>query len=145
MTGAIVSIGYEGRSLDDFIAALKTERIEVLVDVRLNAISRKPGFSKTALMNAARSAGIEYLHEPKLGNPIDNRAGYRAGHKSARARYRARLANGSSGAVDELVALSTKRRVAVLCVERDHKICHRDELVAVARERRPRLRVTHAD
>jgi hypothetical protein len=32
-----------------------------------------------------------------------------------------------------------------LCVERDHTICHRDELLKVALEREPKLRVIHAD
>ncbi len=145
VSGEIITIGYEGRGLDEFISTLAVERVEVLVDVRLNAISRKPGFSKTALMSAAHAAGIEYVHEPLLGNPISNRDGYRAGYKSARTLYRKRLANGSSAAVDRLVEISTERRVAVLCVERDHEICHRDELVKVARRRRPGLRVTHAD
>ena len=141
----IVSIGYEGRTLDDFISTLTARGVEVLVDVRLTAISRKPGFSKTALMNAAVAAGIEYVHEPLLGNPIDNRDDYRAGYKRARTRYGKRLAGESSTAVDRLVTLATKQRVAVLCVERDHTICHRDELIHVALEREPKLHVTHLD
>ena len=140
----IVTIGYEGRTLEDFISTLRVQSVDVLVDVRLNAISRKAGFSKTALTAAAVAAGIEYRHEPLLGNPISNRDGYRAGRKSARTNYRNRLANGSSETVDELVALAKKQRIAVLCVERDHAICHRDELVNVALERSPKLRVTHA-
>ena len=141
----IVSIGYEGRDLDGFISTLKAERVEILVDVRLNAISRKPGFSKAALKNGAAAAGIEYQHEPLLGNPIDNRDEFRAGYKRARSRYRKRLERDSTAAVDRLVALATKQRVAVLCVERDHSICHRDELIKVALEREPKLRVMHAD
>ena len=140
----IVTIGYEGRTLEDFISTLKVQSVDVLVDVRLNAISRKAGFSKTALSAAAVAAGIEYRHEPLLGNPISNRDGYRAGHKRARTNYRNRLANGSSATVDALIELAKRQRVAVLCVERDHAICHRDELVNVARERAPKLSVTHA-
>ena len=140
----IVSIGYEGRTLEDFISTLRAERVAVLIDVRLNAISRKPGFSKTALTSATLAAGIEYRHEPLLGNPKSNRDDYRAGYKRARTRYRKLLANESTAAVDRLVALATKQRVAVLCVERDHTICHRDELIRVAFERAPKLKVTHA-
>lgn len=144
MARGILTIGYEGRTLPDFIETLTAEGAEILVDVRLNAISRKPGFSKTALTNATLAAGIEYHHEPLLGNPKSNRDDYRAGYKRARTRYRKLLANESSPAVDRLVALATKQRVAVLCVERDHTICHRDELIRVALERAPRLKVTHA-
>ena len=144
MVTGIVTIGYEGRTLDDFISTLNVESVAVLVDVRLNAISRKPGFSKTALSNALAEAGIDYIHKPLLGNPVSNRDGYRAGHKRARTNYRNRLSNGSSAAVDELIALSTKRKVAVLCVERDVSTCHRGELAEVARERKPGLRVSHS-
>lgn len=141
----IVSIGYEGRTLEDFIVTLRAEGVAVLVDVRLNAISRKPGFSKTALKTAALAAGIDYVHEPLLGNPIDNRDDFRAGYKRARTRYRKRLEGASSEAVDRVIALAVKQRVAVLCVERDHTVCHRDELINVALERRQELLVTHLD
>jgi uncharacterized protein (DUF488 family) len=142
MARGIVTIGYEGRTLEDFIVTLQAEGVDVLMDVRLNAISRKPGFSKKALAAAAEAAGIEYRHEPSLGNPIDNRDAYRAGDERARARYRERIAD--SPAVDELIVLASKRRVALLCVERDHSICHRDELVNVARERAPGLMAGHS-
>jgi len=55
-TGTIVSIGYEGRSLDEFVQALKGHRVDVLIDVRLTPISRKKGFSKTALSEALWSS-----------------------------------------------------------------------------------------
>lgn len=35
------SIGYEQQMIDGFVAVLSRERVEVVVDVRLNAISRK--------------------------------------------------------------------------------------------------------
>ena len=136
-----MTIGYEGRTLDDFIATLQAEHVDVLMDVRLNAISRKPGFSKKALATAAEAAGIEYRHEPSLGNPRDNRDAYRAGDKRARARYRKQITG--SEAVDELIALAGKRRVALLCVERDHSICHRDELARVALKLAPGLMAVH--
>ena len=145
VAAGIVSIGYEGRKLDEFISTLHDERIAVLVDVRLNAISRKAGFSKTALKTAAAAAGIDYVHEPLLGNPIDNRDDFRAGYQRARTRYRKRLEGPSTEAVDRLVSLAGKNRVAVLCVERDHTVCHRDELINVALEREPKLRVTHSE
>jgi uncharacterized protein (DUF488 family) len=139
----IVTIGYEGRELDDFVSTLRAHDVDVLVDVRLNAMSRRRGFSKRALAAAVLAADIDYVHEPLLGNPVDNREGYRAGHKRARDRYRARLTNGSSDAVDRLVDLAMKNRVAVLCVELDHTTCHREELVKVAGERAPKLKVEH--
>ena len=45
----IVSVGYEGRSVDELVDALVDAGVSVLVDVRENAISRKRGLSKRAL------------------------------------------------------------------------------------------------
>ena len=80
----LVSVGYEGRSVDELIAVLRRYDVSLLVDVRLNAISRRPGFSKRALAEALHAAGIEYRHAPELGNPKENRAAFRAGHPDAR-------------------------------------------------------------
>ncbi|SEM69999.1 DUF488 domain-containing protein [Nonomuraea pusilla] len=49
---------------------------ELLVDVRLTPISRKRGFSKTALATALAAAGIACRHMRALGNPKWNRAGF---------------------------------------------------------------------
>ena len=65
----IVSVGYQGRSVGELIDVLRQGGVEVLVDVRLNPISRKPGFSKNPLSQALAEAGIGYRHERELGNP----------------------------------------------------------------------------
>ena len=69
-TGIIVSAGYEGRSIEDFVRAMKRNRVELVVDVRLNAVSRKKGFSKAPLTKALAAEGIGYRHETELGNPL---------------------------------------------------------------------------
>ena len=48
-TPSVVSIGYEGQSADEIIRCLAQKSVDTLVDVRKNAISRKPGLSKTRL------------------------------------------------------------------------------------------------
>ena len=47
--GSIFSIGYEGFTVDALVRRLVSARVTVLYDVRLNAVSRRPGFSKRAL------------------------------------------------------------------------------------------------
>ena len=64
MTAGVLTIGYERRTLDEFVAVLQSFDVDVLVDVRLNAISRKPGFSKKKLAAGVEAAAIEYRHEP---------------------------------------------------------------------------------
>ncbi len=123
--GQLLSIGYEQRTIDELVAILIENEVQVLVDVRLNAISRKPGFSKTALSTALFDAGIEYRHERRFGNPKDNREGFRRGHAAARRRYRNHLDNAVGETRDEIIDLAEAKRVALLCYERQHSECHR--------------------
>ena len=137
----IVSVGYEQRSLEDLIGLLTRNNVEVLIDVRLNPISRKKGFSKTALSDALGAAGIEYRHERSLGNLKENRDPFRKGLKSARDRYLRHLRDGAATVYDEVVALAGTARVALLCYEREHRQCHRSCILDTAQSDQPGLMV----
>lgn len=125
-----MGVGYEGHDISSLIAHLQPWKIDVLVDVRLNAISRKKGFSKTALSSALAEAGIRYQHLPVLGNPKDNRDGFWSpGTKeAARAhrKYRELLAaESATDALAHLTQLASTVRVALLCFEASEACCHR--------------------
>ena len=97
VTGRIYSIGYEGMTVESLVDRLAGAKVTTLVDVRLNPISRKPGFSRKRLTTALDDAGIEYVHEKDLGNPADNRDSFRDGDGQAgrqRVRHCDRLARG---------------------------------------------------
>ena len=141
--GVVFTIGYEGRSIDEFVKTLQQNRVQVLVDVRENAISRKPGFSKRRLSEALSAAGIEYRHERLLGNPKENRASFQNGNvATGKRRYLAHLNNGSRGAFDEIVELGMSRRIALLCFEREAAQCHRSCIVEQAQAEHPALSVS---
>ena len=123
--GSVWTIGYEGRTIDDFVGHLVATGIDVLVDVRENAISRKPGFSKRALDSALATAGVRYEHLRSLGNPKSNRDAFRAGEAAARRRYVEHVNNGSRPDFDFLIDLCSSSRVALMCFEREHDTCHR--------------------
>jgi uncharacterized protein (DUF488 family) len=53
---------------------LKRTKIELLVDTRAVAASRRPGFSKRQLAASLDEAGIGYIHLQKLGTPAQGRA-----------------------------------------------------------------------
>ena len=110
------------------------------MDVRLNAISRKRGFSKTALSLGLEANGITYLHLPALGNPRDNRGGYGESHghaaDTARRVFRERLGGDAARmAMDTLVEVAQRQRVAVLCFESNERHCHRQQVIEAAVER----------
>lgn len=129
-TSGIIGVGYEGHDISSFIHHLEPWKIDIVVDVRLNAISRKKGFSKTALSAALAEAGIRYEHLPVLGNPKDNRDGFWApgttASLQAHARYRELLlADSAHAAVHYLAQLAEAEHVALLCFEASEACCHR--------------------
>lgn len=56
--GQLLGVGYEGLTISEYVQVLCDLQVSTLVDVRLNAISRKPGFSKTRLKSYLAEAGI---------------------------------------------------------------------------------------
>lgn len=144
LTGTLVSIGYERKTVNDLVAQLINQGVRVLVDVRLTPLSRKPGLSKTKLSEALAAVGIDYVHHRALGNPKDNRAGFRAGEPESRARYHDVLE--TAAATDALAHVSELLDdgvVALLCFEQDHSECHRDIVVRRLMMERPDAAVVH--
>lgn len=133
----IVSVGYEGRTLDEVVSALVLNKVKVLVDVRLTPVSRKSGFSKASLSAALRQANIRYRHEPSLGNPRDNRDAFRSGSRSARKRFERHLDNGAKATYLATLELARRSRVALLCFEREHSECHRSCIADRAQSEKP--------
>ena len=73
MKQKLFTIGYTGFNISDFIDALLDHNIECLIDIREIPLSRKKGFSKTALSNLLNDVGIEYQHYKSLGSPRSDR------------------------------------------------------------------------
>ncbi len=144
VTPKLFTVGYEGRSLDELIAELLDAGIDRLIDVRELPLSRRRGFSKTALSDALREADIEYVHVKALGNPKPNRERYWAGDvEGGAAVYRKHLNNGSRSALVELADGLGDDPACLLCFERDHTECHRDVIVEALQELRPQLTISH--
>ena len=71
----VCTIGYEGRSLENYFNILLRAGITLLCDVRANALSRKYGFSKGTLETSCEGVGIGYQHMPELGISTRERRG----------------------------------------------------------------------
>ena len=141
----VATIGYQAATVRTFLEALTDHRIELLVDIRAVASSRRPGFAKSALAANLHGAGIEYLHLRGLGTPAEGRAAARAGrHAEMRKIFRDHLA--TEGARAELEALAeivrSGKRVCLLCFEADPAHCHRS-LVAEALGSSMAVRISH--
>lgn len=139
----VVTVGYEGRTAEELVQAVE-DCVDVLVDVRLTPSSRKPGLSKGKLSAALERAGVRYLHMRALGNPRENRAGYRAGDPDSQRRYADVLRDDAArDALEQLEQLLSDARVALLCFERDSGACHRQAIADELLRRRPDLRLQH--
>ena len=139
------TIGYEGATVANFLDALRDARVELLVDVRAVASSRRPGFAKTRLAANLEGAGIDYLHLRGLGTPADGRAAARAGkhaemHRIFREHMKTDVAREELDTLLDLVR--SGRRLCLLCFEADPAHCHRS-LVAKAVAEREAVRVEH--
>ncbi len=123
----LATIGYEGCTIDGVVGRLRDASVELLIDVRAVAQSRKPGFSKRQLAASLDEAGIGYVHLQGLGTPKAGRLAVRAGHpERMEVIFREHMT--SDRACTELAqakGLALDRRACLLCFERDHHTCHR--------------------
>ena len=124
------TIGYEGKTLDEMLGELKEAGVEIVLDVRAVAASRRPGFSKTALSGALREQGIDYLHLRPLGTPAAGREAARKGLiEEMRAIYAEQLETPEAGlAIEQALAEAAERHAALLCYEKEAPDCHRSML-----------------
>jgi len=127
----IFTIGYEGTTVPEFIAALRNAGVERVIDVRALPLSRRPGFSKTPLRGALAEAGIEYVHLKALGTPAEGRAAARAGrHADLERIYAGQLELPEAMAQSaQMLELVREKPSALLCMEREPAHCHRTLLI----------------
>lgn len=124
----VYTIGYEGKTLDEFINILKRHSIKGLVDVRELAFSRKNGFSKSTLSNALKENGIVYRHYPELGSPKALR--YKLwddrNYEEFFKKYSEWLSSPESKTyLEDLEGLAHIRSTVMMCFEKNVEKCHR--------------------
>jgi len=136
----VYTIGYEGRSFDEFLALLEENDIEILVDVRESTSSNyKPEFNGEVLSDRLEENGIDYRHIPELGVKGLIRRPYKDGaisHECFEDWYQWWVTEESGLDLEEFVnELELEGRPAFMCIERyagpnnDQEIhCHRDHL-----------------
>ena len=123
----IFTIGYEGATQAELVAALAAAGVGRVIDVRAVPLSRKPGFSKNVLAAGLREAGIDYVHLKALGTPPEGREAARKGkHEVLERVYAAQLETPEAGLqAARMIELASEKRSALLCFERDPAACHR--------------------
>lgn len=128
----LLSIGYGARSLDEFIAALKANRIEYLIDVRTSPYSKfKPEFSREVLQLRLDRAGIHYL---LMGDTLGGQPRDPDCHTDGKVDYeKVRVQPFFIAGIERLKkAFEQQRRAALMCSEGRPEQCHRSKLIGEA-------------
>lgn len=125
----IWTIGHSTRPLDEFIGLLRSERIELLADVRRYPASRMhPHFDAEALRVSLIAEGIGYEGLTELGGRRQPRA------DSANTRWRNASFRGYADYMDtaafesalgRLMSAAANARTAIMCAEAPWWRCHR--------------------
>lgn len=126
----IWTIGHSTRSIEELLAALAANSIQVLVDVRRFPASRRnPQFERNALEKSLRDAGIGYVW---MGELLGGRRNTTKASRNVALRSKAfrgyadyMLTPAFRQGVDALRALAAERRVAIMCAELLWWNCHR--------------------
>jgi uncharacterized protein (DUF488 family) len=125
-TTTLYTIGYQGRSLKDLLAALAAYGVERVIDVRQLPLSRKEGFSKTPLGEALRAVGIAYESLPALGPPREMRRAFKgAGDWPAYAAAFEAYLDTQQEALGWVTEMALCERTCLMCFERNSAECHR--------------------
>jgi uncharacterized protein (DUF488 family) len=133
------TIGYEGKSFEQYLNQLIENNVSVLCDVRKNPLSRKFGFSKKVLSETLESLGIQYIHLPDLGITSDKRKVLKMPSDYYRLfdNYEATTLRTNTAALQQLFLIVKKhKRVAITCFEAEECMCHRGR-VAKALQKLP--------
>ena len=123
----IYTIGYEGLNQKIFMACLKRYKISFLADVRQRPLSRKKGFSKTAITEMLLSENIKYKSFKELGtSKVMRDELYKSKNYNLFFNSYKKMIGGHQNQLDELIDLINQGdNVALLCFEKDANKCHR--------------------
>ena len=122
----LMTVGYQGLQPKQFFDALLSNKVQTIVDLREYPISRKPGFSKSALESAAKKYNLSYVHLQALGSPRRIRHDYRDDENWDRfsRRFLAYL-DTQEKTMRQLAKLVQNEQCCLLCFESDPNHCHR--------------------
>lgn len=126
MTIEMFTIGYEGLEINEFISRLKLFNVTSLLDVRELPLSRKKGFSKTALKSKLGVEDIKYIHIKSLGSPgylrkkLKSDLDYDYFFNS----YKKHIQNNFQ-AVEEAYGYVLSGKICIMCFEKLPDKCHR--------------------
>lgn len=133
----IFTVGYERRTGEDMIAALRDAGVEYLADIRDKPVSRKPDFRAAALQAFCEDARIEYGGWSKLGSTEHQRERLHETGDLARFHkaFRGHAIKELDADIERLARVAKRKIVALMCYERAHDECHRSVVADLVAEK----------
>jgi len=124
----VYTIGYKGKSLQDFINQLRAAGVDAVIDIRLRNTSHLAGFTKRddLAFLLQEGFGIAYEHHPELAPTPEIREAYLADKDWAayEAQFLPLLHERHAEAVGQDI-LARFRSPCLLCAEPTAEHCHR--------------------
>jgi uncharacterized protein (DUF488 family) len=141
----IYTIGFAGKTAEQFFTLLINHHVARVVDVRLNNVNQLAGFSKRDDLRyfLRHLAEIDYVHLPRLAPSLELLEGYRGKSMSwpeyeekymQLLRYRSALQSIDTALFD---------RACLLCSEAGPEHCHRRLLAEYIGHSLPGLSIVH--
>lgn len=127
----LMTIGYEGLSLEKYIVTLIRNDVHVLCDVRKNAYSQKFGFSRAQLEKACNGVGIRYIHIPNLGIVSEKRKELKdqSDYDMLFSEYESTTLSAATDDLNYLYRLlQEEKRIVLTCFEHHPNQCHRTRI-----------------
>lgn len=131
MIDTIYTIGYSGFSIDDFVNALQSNRISLLVDVRSQPYSQHfPDYHKDILEKTLKRSGICYRNCAKEFGARQEDPAYCADEGYLDFELFAKSPVFLGGYEKLIGRMKQGDRCALMCAEKDPFNCHRSILVS---------------
>ncbi len=131
---SLFAIGDEGRTVDELLPRLRSNRVELAVDVRAVPLSHRRDFSRDARAAALEGVSIAYAHRAAPGTPKTMRPRRKSNHDfgTLKAPFDKHLRDQTAPLL-ELIELVRPGRTCLPCFEADPAQCHRSSAAAAAR------------
>lgn len=126
----IWTVGHSTRTMDDFMAALRSAGVRTVVDIRSYPGSRKfPHFNRDALCRALPAASFEYFWLQALGgrrkSALQDSPNLAWRHAAFRSYADYMMTPEFRAGIEELLRLTAQAPTAIMCAEAVYWRCHR--------------------
>ena len=129
----LYTIGYQGKTIDEFMGLLWENEVNILVDVRHSRNSKLPDYGK-AIEKHCVDYNIKYIHLQELGNTPTLRRMFKpekANSYPFYLSYKLHVEKSKDLQVLKDIVENTYSMPCLMCMESNPDHCHRSALVKV--------------